>query len=67
MGMGKYDNAHRHKEEDPYLVIGRVGQYTLLTVVCVYLDEDTVRIISARKASKGEKNEYYSQNVIGRS
>ena len=52
----KYDSVHSTETEDRWNVIGLV--YNVLFVV--YTEKkDMIRIISARKATKEEENEYY--------
>lgn len=54
--MEYYDEAHSTTEEDRYITIGLVG--SVLTVV--YTDrQETLRIISARAATKKEREAYY--------
>lgn len=55
----KYDARHS-LDEDRYNVIGMVEN--LLFVVYTERNDDTIRIISARKATKEECNEYYEEN-----
>ena len=55
----KYDLDHS-TEEDRYNVIGMVEK--LLFVVYTEREKDTIRIISARKATKEECDEYYKKN-----
>lgn len=57
----KYDSRHS-MEEDRYNVIGMVEE--LLFVVYTEREKDIVRIISARKATEEECNEYYEKNYI---
>jgi uncharacterized DUF497 family protein len=52
-----YFDAVNSMNEDRYVEIGFAGG-RLLTVVYVQLDDDTVRIISARKASLLEERRY---------
>lgn len=50
-----------HPEEERYDVLGKVGK--VLFVVCVFKDQNTIRIISARAASIPERRRYeYGQN-----
>lgn len=56
-----YDTKHSISK-DRYNVIGKVEQ--LLFVVYTERDTETIRIISARKATKEECNEYYKKNDI---
>ena len=54
--MEYYDKAHSTLEEDRYITIGLVGD--VLTVV--YTERvEALRIISARVATKKEKEAYY--------
>jgi uncharacterized DUF497 family protein len=54
--MEYYDEAHSSSEEDRYITIGYVAE--VLTVV--YTDRSNVmRIISARAATKKERDRYY--------
>ncbi len=54
----KYDEEHS-QEEDRYLTIGKVnGTYMVVTVVYTERGE-AIRIISARLATKAEREEYY--------
>ena len=54
----KYDYTHS-QDEDRYISIGMINK--ILTVV--HTDRsDAVRIISARLADAGEKEQYYGQN-----
>lgn len=54
----KYDELHSI-DEDRYITIGEVNG-TYMIVMVVYTDrDDTIRIISARLATKAEKEEYY--------
>lgn len=56
--LESYDAAHS-LEEDRYLTIGRIGE-TFVVVTVVYTERhDTIRIISARVATKTEKEAYY--------
>lgn len=48
-----YDEKHTSKFEDRYITIGYVENVPLL-VVYTMLDDQTVRIISARKALRAE-------------
>jgi uncharacterized DUF497 family protein len=47
------------EEEDRFILLGLSSQLRLLVVChCYREDQDTVRIISARKASRSERREY---------
>ncbi len=53
----KIDNRHDYGEERIF-ALGNVGDFIILAIV--YLDKDeTIRIISARKATKNEQKIYY--------
>lgn len=43
-------------EEDRYNVLGKVGK--ILFVVCAFKEENAVQLISARLATKSEKEKY---------
>jgi len=45
-----------HPEELRYDILGKVGK--ILFVVCAFRDQDTIRLISARIATKAEKERY---------
>ncbi|MBR2823072.1 MAG: BrnT family toxin [Clostridia bacterium] len=45
-----------HQNELRYDVLGKVGK--VLFVVCTFLEGDTIRLISARPATKAEKARY---------
>ena len=51
-----YDPEHSDSEEDRWYAVGTIG---ILIVVVFTIRNDSVRIISARKTTNGEKNEYY--------
>jgi uncharacterized DUF497 family protein len=55
--QSKYDATHS-LEEDRYIVIGYANA-SLLFVVHTEIEEDTIRIISARKATKKEREAYH--------
>ena len=59
----KYDEKHS-QDEDRYIVIGEInGQVTIITVVYTPRDDgNVIRLISARCATKEEKEEYYNGN-----
>jgi len=58
--LEKYDIAHSVLE-DRSIIIGQ-AEGNLLFVVNTEVDEETIRIISARKANKVEQGAYYGQN-----
>jgi len=49
-----------HEEEDRYRILGMVDIH-LLFVVFVEKNHDTIRIVSARKATKHERNLYETE------
>ncbi len=51
-----YDPEHSNTDEDRWYALGSIG---ILIVVVFTIRNDSIRIISARKATTGEKNEYY--------
>ncbi|GHU36849.1 hypothetical protein FACS1894172_20000 [Spirochaetia bacterium] len=53
----KYDSLHSINE-DRFIVIGKARNEVVLFVSEVEINDDDVRIISARKADKKEKEEY---------
>ena len=56
----RYDGKHSD-DEDRYITIGMLGD-TFVVIQTVYTErEDAIRIISARKATKEERREYYDR------
>jgi hypothetical protein len=58
--LNKYDDEHS-EDEDRWLLLGKSMNEVILVVVHTFKDQDGiefVRIISARKATKNESNEY---------
>lgn len=53
--LEEYDCSHSD-DEDRYNIIGMIDK--IIFVVVTYRNEDTVRIISARPATKAEKERY---------
>lgn len=53
-----FEIADTSSEEARFKAIGMSQKLNVLVVVYCYRDEDTVRIISARKASKNERKKY---------
>ena len=54
----KYDDVHS-LDEDRYLTIGEISG-TFMVVTVVYTERsEAIRIISARRATRVEKEEYY--------
>ena len=61
--LSKYDNDHSTKE-DRWLILGKSINEVILVVVHTFKDQkgmEMVRIISARKATKPERNTYQSR------
>ncbi len=51
-----YDQNHSGSEEDRWSAVGSIG----IVIKVVYtIRNDAIRIIPARRATKGETNEYY--------
>lgn len=57
-----FDDPDHSEYEDRFIILGMSNQANLLIVCHCYIAEDTVRIISARKATKNESNQYTSIN-----
>jgi uncharacterized DUF497 family protein len=53
----KHDPDHSITE-DRYLLLGISSSLRILVVVFVEIDDDTIRLISARKATKNETVQY---------
>ena len=59
MAIQLWDESHSKKEER-FLMLGLSNKLRILLVVHCFRESDsTIRIISARKATKKEMNEYY--------
>jgi uncharacterized DUF497 family protein len=58
--LEKFDTTHSSLE-DRSIIIGQ-AEANLLFVVNTEIDDETIRIISARKANKKEREAYYEQN-----
>jgi len=58
--LEKFDTVHSILE-DRSIIIGQ-AEANLLFVVNTEIDNETIRIISARKANKKEQEVYYEQN-----
>ena len=54
----KYDEIHSF-DEDRYITIGMIGNIAVIVMVVYTERENSIRIISARKATKREMEEYY--------
>ncbi|MBR4529630.1 MAG: BrnT family toxin [Lachnospiraceae bacterium] len=57
----RYDDIHS-TEEDRYIAIGRVDETVLILLVAYTERKDRIRIISARPATKREKERYHYGN-----
>ncbi len=55
------DSDHSKNNEDRFLVIGLTESRVLVVSYAEYEDDNLIRIISARKASKKEENFYYER------
>jgi uncharacterized protein len=58
------DNRHNYGEER-WIAIGMLSPHIIAVVVYVEKTEDTIRIISARKANNHEEN-YYKNSIEDR-
>jgi uncharacterized DUF497 family protein len=56
--LEKIDEDHSTIDEERWNIIGNVGQFLILFVVYIERNE-TIRLISARKAEPNEEIEYY--------
>ena len=58
-----FDEAHSNFEEDRYITIGMIHG-TITVIMVVYTERaDTIRIISARIATKREREAYYHGQI----
>lgn len=57
-----YDEAHSTLEEDRYIAIGLINEIAVVVTVVYTERGEAIRIISARKATKREEEEYYNAN-----
>jgi uncharacterized DUF497 family protein len=48
--------------EDRFIIIGMSGGHLLTVVFTERADPDRIRIISTRRSTKNEEEDYYSQN-----
>ena len=55
----KYDDLHSISE-DRYITIGEINGIAIIVVVVYTERENSIRIISARLATKSEKEAYYN-------
>jgi uncharacterized DUF497 family protein len=58
----KHDDAHNN-EEDRYVNIGKADDEVVLFVVETEVNDETTRIITARKASAKEREEYANGRI----
>ena len=66
--LEKYDFVHSTLFEDRYNVVCLLKKEILLFVTCLFISPDITRIISARKATRKEIDEYYEgENIFRRS
>ena len=56
------DDPDHSDGEERFILMGISGNLRVLTVCHCYRDDDIIRIISARKATKHEKNYYQGGN-----
>lgn len=62
LAMEIVDEANDDHDEERVLITGRAGGLLILTVVYTERGEN-IRIISARKATKAEHDDYYRQST----
>ena len=65
--LERYDYDHSTLYEERYCIIGTLGKGLIIFVICLFSGNDTIRIISARKASTKEREDYYGQDFFRRS
>lgn len=53
-----YDKAHS-EDEDRYITIGQINGVAIIAMVVYTERENTIRLISARKATSQERRRYY--------
>lgn len=53
-----FDDVHSDASEDRYILIGMATSLNLLVVIYCESKDSVIRIISARKATRWEANEY---------
>lgn len=53
-----YDEAHSSLDEDRFITLGRVREYLILFVISTDKYNGDIQIISARKASRKEEEQY---------
>jgi uncharacterized DUF497 family protein len=58
-----YDEAHSNEEEDRYIHIGKADNEAVVFVVETESGEDEIRIITARKDNKRERNTYANSEL----
>ena len=58
----KYDNLHS-ENEDRYITIGKISGATIVVMVVYTERSPAIRIISARMATKREKEAYYNAEI----
>ena len=60
----RYFDPDHSRDEDRFLMLGISGKLRVLIVSHGYLEQDAViRIISARKATKGEEETYWRERL----
>jgi len=50
-----------HYDENRFIALGLDGKYRVVVVVHAYLEQDAIRIISARKADKKEQRQFIGE------
>ena len=52
------DDPEHSKDEDRFIILGMSNQANVLIVCHCYRDDEVIRLISARKATKNESRQY---------
>ncbi len=55
-----YDDIHSSLEEDRYITVGMINEIYIIATVCYTVrgEDETIRLISAREATRSEKEGY---------
>ena len=57
-----FDDVAHSEEEDRFLLLGMSEDSNVCIVCHCYIEDNVIRIISARKATKKEREAYYKYN-----
>ena len=58
--LERFDYLHSNSDEERYITIGSVGDITVIIALIYTQRRESIRIISARNATKKEKEAYYN-------